>query len=130
MLIATKPFTYATRRLKAGDAFEPRNRSDRRLLLAMRRAKRDDGDEDPKPRHRGASKGKHSGPSTPPVPSPAPAPAPTPSTTPTPTPTPPPTPTPAVDERVALRQQYLAKTGKKPFAGWDADTLRQKIAAA
>lgn len=34
------------------------------------------------------------------------------------------------DERVALRAEYEAKFGKKPFGGWDADTLREKIAAA
>jgi hypothetical protein len=32
------------------------------------------------------------------------------------------------DERVALRAEYFAKVGKRPFYGWDADTLRQKIA--
>ena len=36
----------------------------------------------------------------------------------------------AADERVALRAEYEAKLGKKPFGGWDADTLREKIAAA
>lgn len=35
-----------------------------------------------------------------------------------------------VDERVALRAEYEAKLGKKPFGGWDADTLREKIDAA
>lgn len=34
------------------------------------------------------------------------------------------------DERPALRQQYHQALGKKPFAGWDADTLRAKIAEA
>jgi hypothetical protein len=28
----------------------------------------------------------------------------------------------------ALRQEYQAKFGKKPFNGWDAATLREKIA--
>lgn len=35
-----------------------------------------------------------------------------------------------VDERVALRAEYETKLGKKPFGGWDADTLREKIDAA
>jgi len=28
----------------------------------------------------------------------------------------------------ALREAYKAKFGKKPFAGWDADTLKAKLA--
>lgn len=35
-----------------------------------------------------------------------------------------------VDERIALRAEYEAKFGKKPFGGWSADLLREKIAAA
>ena len=31
------------------------------------------------------------------------------------------------DELTALREQYQAKFDKKPFHGWDADTLRAKI---
>lgn len=34
------------------------------------------------------------------------------------------------DERPALRAEYKAVTGKKAFGGWDAATLREKIAAA
>lgn len=30
----------------------------------------------------------------------------------------------------ALRKQYQEVIGKKPFAGWDAETLQAKIAAA
>ena len=30
----------------------------------------------------------------------------------------------------ALRAEYQDKVGKKPFHGWDADALREKIAAA
>ena len=30
----------------------------------------------------------------------------------------------------AARADYEAKLGKKPFMGWDAKTLREKIAAA
>jgi hypothetical protein len=37
-LIATKPMTYATRRLQAGDAFDAPAR-DARVLLAIRKAK-------------------------------------------------------------------------------------------
>lgn len=34
------------------------------------------------------------------------------------------------DEMTALRAQYFEKLGKRPFNGWDADTLREKIADA
>lgn len=37
-------------------------------------------------------------------------------------------PAPAADERKALREAYAKKAGKKPFAGWDAATLKAKIA--
>lgn len=34
------------------------------------------------------------------------------------------------DSIASLRARYAALIGKKPFGGWDADTLRQKIADA
>lgn len=34
------------------------------------------------------------------------------------------------DEIKALRAEYLSVVGKKPFGGWDAATLREKIDAA
>jgi len=37
---------------------------------------------------------------------------------------------PASDELNKLRAEYKAKLGTKPFNGWDADKLREKIAAA
>lgn len=37
---------------------------------------------------------------------------------------------PIVDELVALRAQYQDVVGKRPFHGWDAETIRQKIAEA
>lgn len=30
----------------------------------------------------------------------------------------------------ALRAEYKAKIGKRPFMGWDADTLREKLNGA
>lgn len=36
----------------------------------------------------------------------------------------------AGDDLAALRQTYEAKVGKRPFMGWDAQTLRAKIAEA
>lgn len=83
-LIALKSMRYATRDLRAGDAFEA-NRRDARVLIAARRAKAEQ--EAPA----------------------APAPAP-------------------VSEIAALRQEYQAKFGKRPFMGWDEDDLRAKLA--
>lgn len=37
---------------------------------------------------------------------------------------------PAVDDIAALREEYRALVGKKPFGGWDAAKLREKIAGA
>jgi hypothetical protein len=34
------------------------------------------------------------------------------------------------DELKALREEYQAAVGKRPFHGWDADTLKAKIAEA
>ncbi|MBN7777768.1 hypothetical protein JYP49_14300 [Nitratireductor aquimarinus] len=35
-----------------------------------------------------------------------------------------------VDDMKALRARYVKVVGKKPYHGWDADTLRTKIAEA
>lgn len=35
-----------------------------------------------------------------------------------------------VDEMAVLREEYQAAVGKRPFNGWDADTVRAKIADA
>jgi len=37
---------------------------------------------------------------------------------------------PPVDDLVALREEYQAALGKRPFMGWDAPALRAKIAEA
>ena len=34
------------------------------------------------------------------------------------------------EDLTALRAEYEAKVGKRPFMGWDAAKLREKIAAA
>lgn len=39
-------------------------------------------------------------------------------------------PAPASDDLAALRAEYQAKIGKRPFPGWGADVLRTKIAEA
>lgn len=36
---------------------------------------------------------------------------------------------PAADDLPALRREYREKLGRNPFNGWDAETLREKIAA-
>ena len=35
-----------------------------------------------------------------------------------------------IDDIAALRAEYQAVVGKRPFMGWGADVLREKIAAA
>ena len=37
---------------------------------------------------------------------------------------------PEEDDVAALRSEYQEKLGKRPYHGWDAETLREKIAAA
>ena len=81
-MIATKDLTYATRRLRADDAFEA-SRSHARVLAALGRARE----------------------ALPVAPEP-------------------------VDERVELREAYETKFGKRPYMGWDAETLREKIAVS
>lgn len=34
------------------------------------------------------------------------------------------------EDLTALREEYFGKLGKRPFNGWDAGTLREKIAEA
>ena len=36
----------------------------------------------------------------------------------------------AADDLAALRAEYLRVVGKRPFMGWDAEALRQKMAEA
>lgn len=36
----------------------------------------------------------------------------------------------STDELAELRAEYTEKVGRKPYHGWDADELRQKIAEA
>jgi len=87
MLQARKHMTYATRRLKPGDLFKARSRSDERILLALKRARRL-GDEPPSP----------------------------------------PPGQPARDDIQSLRSAYAEKFGKRPYHGWDAAELREKLA--
>jgi hypothetical protein len=110
-LKAVKAFTYSTRRLLPGEVFEASSR-DARLLLATRKveAMRDPVELAPPPP---ALAKKIEA-----------AVAPTPAVT-----VQPPIASPPAEDITALRAEYEAALGKKPFNGWDAATLREKIAA-
>lgn len=104
---ATKALTYNTRRLLPGDTFEAVSSRDARVLKAIRKAEQVRPQAD--------------------VPPPSPAVAariaaavaPGQSTA------------PAVDDDlVKARTEYRDALGRPPFHGWDAATLREKIAAA
>lgn len=118
-MIATKGLKYGTRRLIAGDAFEARHERDARLLIGIGKARYATRDavafNAPKPAP------------VAPVAVPATAVA---SDDPVDTATAPLAEAAESDERPALRDEYEVKLGKKPFPGWSAETLREKIAAA
>jgi len=120
-LKAVKGLTYNTRRLLPGDVFDASPR-DARLLLAIRKAEamREPVELPPPPP---AVAEKIAATFVPPTPPNDPNPPPIPPNDPNP-PTPPP------DYLAALRAEYEAALGKRPFMGWDAATLREKIAAA
>lgn len=99
-LRAVKSFRYATRRLLAGDEFTASNR-DAKLLVAVRKATVVREPAD--------------------VPPPPPAVAQQIGQTFGALPS---------DELKALRQEYETRLGKRPFPGWSAEQLREKIAAA
>lgn len=107
-LIALKSLTYNTRRLLAGDEFMARP-TDARLLIAIRKASdpnvRVTGSVPPPPKELL----KKVAATTPPASGDSGVPA---------------------TELQELRTAYQTALGKKPFNGWDADTLRQKIEAA
>lgn len=86
-LIASRPFTYATRRLKAGDYFVARTMADHRALVATGRAKLANAD------------GKPTSDDVP-------------------------------DDLEKLRAEYVEVLGKRPYHGWDAQTLATKISEA
>ena len=99
-LIANKPMRYGTRRLLPGDTFECAGQHSR-VLIATRRAAVYD-----RPKVE-----------IPPIPEKVKAQvAPAASA--------------SADDRAPLRAEYQAKFGKKPFHGWDAETLKAKLAEA
>lgn len=99
-MIAARSMTYGTRRLQAGEAFEAPRR-DARLLAAMGRAKtvevEEAGSQEPRDPLDHDSDGRKDGSES------------------------------GGDALKALRAEYHDVVGKRPFAGWDADTLRAKI---
>lgn len=101
-LIATKSLTYKTRRLQADDLFEARPR-DARILQAIGKAKEAPAKAEKAPRYVPVDERRATMDDTH---------------------------RPADDDRAALREEYTEVVGKKPFGGWDAETLREKIAAA
>jgi hypothetical protein len=100
-LKALRPMTYATRRLLPGDVFEAKSRRDHRVLLATRKVE--------------AMREPASVPPPPPAVAKKIAEAVAP---------------PADDDLSALRAEYERAVGRRPFMGWDAATLREKMAAA
>jgi len=95
-MIATRPMTYGTRRLKAGDGFTAASR-DADLLQRLGRARYVEAE--PLGHDQDGKKGGSKAPKK-------------------------------ADDLKELRKQYQEVVGKKPFAGWDAETLKSKIAAA
>lgn len=98
-LIANKAMTYGTRHLEAGEPFEAIRR-DARVLIAQKRAKEFTGDY-LKP---------EAAPAAPPAPPSSPSVG-------------------RSSEIADVRAQYEAVTGRKPFNGWDLDTLQDRIKA-
>lgn len=102
---ATKAMTYATRRLKADDEFQA-TRRDARVLNAIGRATYATRDVVAAPSKRDPldhdGDGRKGGSKKPEQ----------------------------TGELPGLRAEYEKAVGKRPFMGWDADTLREKIAEA
>lgn len=113
-LVAIKPFSYANKRREVGDRFTA-SVSDARLLIAIRKAAKAGAERPaaalPPPPADLADKiarfdhdhrGGPGGSAAPP----------------------------ADADLPFLRRQYFETLGKRPFNGWDAETLRDKIATA
>ena len=123
-LIARKSFLYNTRRLLAGDEFEPVKPIHGKLLIAAKKAreKREAGKLSAPPLivtnkvSKASRKHKVDPTEQPPaVTQPAPAPEPEPAAP------------EAADDMAALRAEYKEKVGRQPFMGWDAETLHAKM---
>jgi hypothetical protein len=110
-MIATKRLKYGTRRLLPGDPFAARHDRDAKLLIGIGKARYATRDmvatDEPAVRYEPVDPRRDTMDDTHrPVETPA-----------------------DTDERPALRAEYEAKFGKRPFPGWSADVLREKLAA-
>lgn len=118
-MTATKMLTYANRRLVPGEDFEAKTHRDMKVLLATRKAKvkREEVEVPPPPPEVAQRIAEVTAPDLQPADVP-----------------------PSVaasgnesdgaGDIVALRAEYERVLGKRPFYGWDAATLRDKMAAA
>lgn len=120
-MIATKKLKYGTRRLTAGDPFEARHDRDARLLIAIGKARYAtrtmvavDEPVAPPPSFDSLQMVGERGPDLVDLPRGSSV---------------KPAEVSESDERPALRAEYEAKFGKKPFGGWSAEVLREKLAA-
>jgi len=100
-LLAVKSLKCNTRRLLPGDEFEVEKPRDARLLLATKRVRKVE-----------AARVEPPAPALTPVSAPVVEVA-----------------APAPEDLAAIRAEYEAAVGRKPFHGWNAETLREKIAA-
>lgn len=99
-MVASKSMRYGTRRLQAGDMFEADSK-DARLLAAIKRATpfvRSPAEIPAMPAKLKAQAASKAGSET------------------------------ETDDRAKLREDYFAKFGKRAFHGWDAETLKAKLA--
>lgn len=104
--IGSRPMSYRTRRLTAGDTITCSDR-DARVWLATRKFRKARRPADiPPPPAELLARFDHDGDG---VPGGSAAP---------------------VEDVASLRKEYFEKLGKRPFPGWNAETLREKIAAA
>lgn len=101
-LIANRRMNYATRRLLPDDEFTVDSKLDARILVGLRKARLAPEKKIARRPQLDHDNNGHEGGSR----------------------------TAAGDDLTPLRAEYFAKLGKRPFNGWDADTLREKIAAA
>lgn len=98
-LVATRGFKYLTRRLLPGDVFEAKNAIEAKILTDVRKVAAVPLPKRRRPQLDHDKDGREGGSKTA-----------------------------AGDDIAALRAEYFSKVGKRPFNGWDAATLREKIA--
>jgi hypothetical protein len=99
-MVARKAMKYRTRMLQAGDEFRVKNEREAKVLAHLKRAERTDN-----PNVRVALDDARATVGMAPVSKDS-------------------------EDIKAVRDEYEAVFGKRPFNGWDIDTLREKIASA